>query len=66
MDYKDMLLLGMEKEEASYRTYVNLLRNVTDQESRETLMALAEEEVKHKVRFEQEYESLIKKESGGS
>ncbi|MHC4387146.1 MAG: ferritin-like domain-containing protein [Planctomycetota bacterium] len=61
MGYKDVLLLGMEKEEASFRTYVNLIPNVNDEGSREVLLALAEEEVKHKLRFEAEYELLLKK-----
>lgn len=61
MDYKDVLLLGMEKEEASFRTYVNLIPNVNDEESREVLLGLAQEEVKHKLRFESEYELLLKK-----
>jgi len=60
MDYKDMLLLGMEKEEASFRTYVNLVAGVQDEEAREILLALAEEEVKHKMRFEAEYDALPK------
>lgn len=62
MDYRDMLLLGMEKEEASFRTYVNLLPGVEDEQSRELLLALAEEEVKHKLRFQTEYELLLEKE----
>ena len=61
MDYKDMLMLGMEKEEAAFRTYINLIPNVDDEESRELLMALAEEEVRHKIRFETEYDMLLKK-----
>lgn len=61
MDYKDILMLGMEKEEASFRTYVNLIPNVHDQESREVLLGIAEEEVKHKLRFEIEYDMLLKK-----
>jgi len=61
MDYKDMLMLGMEKEEAAFRTYINLIPNVEDEESRELLMALAEEEVRHKIRFETEYDMLLKK-----
>ena len=60
MDYKDVLQLGIEKEEASFRTYVSLLATVHDQESREVLLALAEEEVKHKLRFEIEYDLLLK------
>jgi rubrerythrin len=61
MDYKDMLMLGIEKEEAAFRTYVNLVGQTQDEESREVLLALAEEEVKHKMRFETEYDMLLKK-----
>jgi rubrerythrin len=61
IDYKDVLLLGMEKEEASFRIYVNLIPDVHDEQSREVLLALAEEEVKHKLRFETEYNMLLKK-----
>ncbi len=60
MDYRDMLMLGMEKEEASFRTYVNLLPQAHDEQLRETLLNLAEEEVKHKIRFENEYEAIVK------
>jgi rubrerythrin len=61
IDYKDMLLLGMEKEESSFRIYVNLAAKACDEESREVLLSLAEEEVKHKLRFENEYELLMEK-----
>ena len=61
MDYKDMLMLGMEKEESAFRTYINLIPDVEDEESREVLLALAEEEVRHKIRFETEYDMLLKK-----
>jgi len=61
MDYTDMLLLGIEKEDAAFRTYVNLIPNVNDEESREVLLALAQEEVRHKLRFETEYDMLHKK-----
>lgn len=64
MDYRDMLLLGIEKEEAAFRTYVNLIPSVDDEESRELLLALAEEEVKHKIRFETEYDILLKAKEG--
>ena len=60
MDYKDMLMLGMEKEEAAFRTYVNLVASVSNEKSREVLLALAEEEVRHKLRFQTEYDTLLK------
>lgn len=59
MDDKDVLLLAMEKEQASFRTYVNMVANVQDPESRELLLGLAEEEIRHKLRFEAEYEELL-------
>ena len=61
MDSRDVLMLGMEKEEAAFRTFVSLLPNVQDEESHELLLALAEEEVKHKLRFETEYNEQFKK-----
>jgi len=61
MDYKDILLLAIEKEEASFRTYVNLAIHAADQESKDVLLTIAEEEVKHKYRFEIEYDMLMKK-----
>lgn len=61
IDYSDMLLLGMEKEEASFRMFVNLIPSVSDEESRETLLELAQEEIRHKLRFENEYNKLHEK-----
>ncbi len=61
MDYKDMLCLAIEKEEAAFRIYINFLGYVDNHESREVLLAIAEEEVKHKLRFEIEYDNLLKK-----
>jgi len=61
MDYKDMLIMAMQKEEASFRLYVDLAGRVINENTHETLLALAEEEVKHKLRFETEYDLLLKK-----
>ncbi len=60
MDYKDVLLLSIEKEDAAYRTYINLISTIHDEHSKEVLLALAEEEIKHKARFETEYKRLQK------
>ena len=65
MDFKDLLIMAMQKEESSFRLYVDLAARVTSEEARETLLALAEEEVKHKLRFEIEYEMLQKGSGGG-
>ena len=60
MDYKDMLLLAIEKEEAAFKMYVNMAAGVKDEKSREMIMSLAQEEVKHKLRFQTEYDALLK------
>ena len=58
MDYGSMLKLAMEKEEAAFRLYVDLVQNVHDTESREMLLGLAQEEVRHKLRFQIEYDMI--------
>ncbi len=60
MEYKDMLLLAIAKEDAAFTLYVNLAGNAADEESREMLLALAQEEVRHKLRFEAEYDALLR------
>jgi rubrerythrin len=60
LGYKDILLLGIEKEQASFESYVNLLATTNDPEVREMLTELAEEEIRHKLRFESEYKTLMK------
>jgi rubrerythrin len=60
MNYEDMLTLAINKEGISVKLYTDLARAVRDNESRETLLALAQEETEHKQRFEKEYENLLK------
>lgn len=61
MDYKDVLMLAIGKEDAAFRTYINLINTVRDEHSKEVLLAIAEEEIRHKIRFETEYKYLQKK-----
>jgi len=58
MDYASLLKLAMEKEEASFRMYVDLVPSAHDNDSREMLLGLAQEEVRHKLRFQIEYDML--------
>ncbi|MCP4609280.1 MAG: ferritin family protein [Planctomycetes bacterium] len=60
MDYKDVLMLAITKEEAAFKTYVNMAASAPDKKSQEVLLAIAEEEVKHKLRFQTEYDILLK------
>jgi len=58
MNYREVLLLGMQKEEVSFALYVELLMAVKDYETRKVLLALADAELGHKRRFELEYANV--------
>lgn len=59
MDYQDALILAMKREKASFKLYSDLAAATTDKELKESFLALAQEEAKHKLRFEVEYDSVI-------
>jgi len=61
IDYKNALMLAINKEAKSFRLYVELAAMVKDKQSRETLLSLAQEEAKHELRFEIEYGAAIKR-----
>jgi rubrerythrin len=63
MDFKDLLVLAIEKERSSLRLYVDLAAMTKDRVSREMLITLAEEEAMHGARFEAEYNMLMRKQS---
>jgi rubrerythrin len=58
MSYKDILRMGIQKEEASFRLYTDLAGMTSDPHSREILLALAREEEGHKQRFRKIFEFL--------
>jgi rubrerythrin len=59
MNYEDLLVLGMRKEKASFRLYVGLAAIIKDEQMQEVLLSLAEEEAKHKLRLELDYDQVI-------
>lgn len=59
MDYENLLLVAMQKEKISFRLYIDLLSTTTEPTLRETFIELAEEEARHKIRFELEYDLLM-------
>ena len=59
MDFMDVLALAIEKEDAAFRLYVNMVAQAYSQESRDLLLAMAQEEVRHKLRFETERDRLL-------
>jgi rubrerythrin len=59
MDYKDALVLAMKKEKAAYRLYLDLAEIANSKEMKDAFLFLAQEEAKHKLRFEIEYDDII-------
>jgi rubrerythrin len=63
MSYQDALILAMKKEKAAFRMYTALAARAEDPEVKKTFLRLAQEESKHKLAFEVEYDEFILKEN---
>jgi len=59
LDYQEALVLAMKEEKAAFRLYSDLAAATEDDTVRTTLLALAQEEARHKLRFEIEYDEQI-------
>jgi rubrerythrin len=63
MDYKDALILAMNKEKNAFRLYTNLAERSPNNELKAAFISLANEESKHKLRFEIEYDDFVLKDN---
>jgi rubrerythrin len=63
LDYKQALIIAMKAEKAAFRLYNNLAATTDDEELRAMLLMLAQEEARHKLRFEIEYEDYYLREN---
>ncbi len=63
LDYQQALVVAMKAEKNAYRMYEGLASTTDDPALKSTLLALAQEEAKHKLRFEIEYDDNILKEN---
>lgn len=59
MTYQDALLLAMKKEKAAFKLYTDLAGMTDDDGVRSALECLAQDEARHKLRFEVEYDDNI-------
>jgi len=59
MEYQDALIVAMKAEKAAFRLYSDLAETTTDEGLKGTLLTLAQEEAKHKLRFEVEYDDRV-------
>lgn len=59
LDYQKSLILAMKREKAAFKLYTDLAAMAPNAELKRTFHALAQEEAKHKLRFEIEYDEQI-------
>lgn len=63
MDYQQALVVAMKKEKRAYKMYNDLAETVDDENLKELFLGLAQEEAKHKLRFEIEYDDYVMSEN---
>lgn len=59
LDYQQALIVAMKAEKAAFKLYHDLAMATDNTHLREILLSLANEEAKHKLRFEVEYDDVI-------
>ena len=63
MTYQEALVVAMKREKASFKLYNHLADSTEDKDLEQTFLALAQEEAKHKLRIELEYDDQILKDN---
>lgn len=59
MSFLDALQVAIRKERAAFVLYAGLMAQAIDPELRKILMELSEEEMRHLIQFENEYNNII-------
>ena len=63
MNYAEALIVAMKKEKAAFRLYHDLAEKAPNEELKTLFQNLAQEESKHKLRFELEYDENVLREN---
>jgi rubrerythrin len=63
MSYQDALVVAMKKEKAAFKLYTVLAERAPNSEMKNLFLSLAQEESKHKLRFELEYDEYVLREN---
>ena len=63
MTYEEALILAMQKEKKAFMLYLNLSEQTENASLKRLFLMLAQEESKHKLRFELEYDEFILREN---
>lgn len=59
MDYQEALVLAMSQEKAAFKLYSKLAERAPNEQFRKLFLGLAQEEARHKLRFELEYDEYV-------
>jgi rubrerythrin len=62
MDYQAALILAMKKEKAAFVLYTDLAAATKEPDAKKLFQSLAQQEARHKLRFELEYDQVVLKE----
>jgi rubrerythrin len=63
LDYQKALTIAMKKEKAAFRLYTDLAGSAGTAELKAVFLGLAQEEARHKLRFEIEYDEYVLREN---
>jgi rubrerythrin len=61
--YQQALIVAMKQEKAAYKLYMDISASLEDAAMQQLFLALANEEAKHKLRFELEYDEHVLREN---
>ena len=59
MEYQDILIMAMKKEESAVKLYNDMATKVQEPELQKLLKFMAQEEARHKLRLETEYDDIV-------
>ncbi|MBC8379180.1 MAG: ferritin family protein [Planctomycetes bacterium] len=59
MNYSDALTVAIQKERAAFQLYTQLVGMTNNIKFRDILLQLAEEEMRHVIQFEHEYDAVL-------
>jgi rubrerythrin len=63
LSFQDALIVAMKAEKAAFRLYSELAEATENANARQLFLNLAQEEARHKLRFEVEYDDFMYKEN---
>ena len=63
LDYQQILIIAMKREQAAQNLYADLAAATEDPDIRDLMLALSQEEAQHKLRFETEYDDFVLKDN---